>query len=86
MKKLIIVLIMIVMMVPVGICADEEPIYLGNDPTPHAKWALERDGYTIIYDLKNLLERDETEKQAIIEEIQKQRMMDAQDKQERIEL
>ena len=76
---------MILLLFPfVGIC--NEQVYLGDDPTPHAKWALERDGYTIIYSLENLLERDKREKQAIEEEAQKLKMMEAQDKQERIQL
>jgi hypothetical protein len=84
MRKIIIVLIMILMMFPVmGICNDQ---YLGDDPTPHAKWVLERDGYTIVYNLKNLLERDEAERQAILEELKKQKMIEAQEKQERIQL
>jgi hypothetical protein len=84
MRKIIIVLIMILMMIPVmGICNDQ---YLGDDPTPHAKWVLERDGYTIVYNLKNLLERDEAERQAILEELKKQKMIEAQEKQERIQL
>jgi hypothetical protein len=92
MKKLIIVLIMIVMMVPVmGICEekkeyDPNAVYLGDDPTPHARWVREKNGYSIVYSLENLLKRDEMERQKILDEIQKQRMMDAQDKQERIKL
>jgi len=84
MKKLIIAII-IVMMIPVmGIC--NERVYLGNDPTPHAKWVRERDNYTIVYTLKNLLEKDEARRKAIIEENKKQKMIEAQDKKERIQL
>ena len=83
---------MIVMMVPVmGICADEkkekkEPIYLGNDPTPHARWVRESDGYTVIYDLENLLKRDADKQEAIQKERAREKMMEAQSRQERIEL
>ena len=92
MKKLIIIVFLLLVFPVIGICEekkkvyDPNAVYLGNDPTPHAKWALERDGYTIIYSLENLLKREEAEKKARIEEQQKQIMMEAQDRQERIQL
>lgn len=83
MKKLIIVFLLLVFPV-VGLCSDQ--VYLGNDPTPHAKWVRERDNYTIIYSLKNLLERDEAKRKAAIEEAKKQLMMEKQRSKEKIQL